>query len=74
MTDKEILENAIEIAVLNGWSPKYMEVRFIPIEGIFNIIFSHSFAKAFGEKIINVYSVDILLKDSTLLMSIIILV
>jgi len=59
MTEKEILKKAIEKAVRNGWDANKWSVRAfidennvfrcsdLEKEDAFNIIFDHSFAKAF---------------------------
>ena len=59
MTDREILSNAIDKAIANGFEFRFYDKDFIldnleddnlPIESCYIIIFSHSFAKAFWGK------------------------
>ena len=63
MTDREILSNAIDKAIANGWSagkvittnPELLD-EAIDMGGFASIIFSHSFVKAFwGEEQVIVY-------------------
>ncbi len=64
MNDREILSNAIDKAIANGFKFRFYDKDFIldnleddnlPIESCYIIIFSHSFAKAFwgDEKYVN---------------------
>ena len=50
MTDKKILSNAIDKAIDNGYITPYSQIAMdtlLDSRGLFAIIFSHSFAKAF---------------------------
>ena len=57
MTDREILSNAIDKAIANGWSagkvittnPELLD-EAIDMGGLISIIFSHSFCKAYWGK------------------------